>query len=80
MSAHSAALDMPTLSDVTPVRVTIQDARELGFCVGGTRSFMERHGLDFKAFLRDGLDATDLLATGDAMAERVVVHAQGKRT
>jgi len=62
-----------------PVRVTIQDARELGFCVGGTRTFMERHGLDFKAFLRDGLEAKDLLATGDAMAERVVAHAQGKR-
>jgi hypothetical protein len=40
---------------------------------------MERHGLDFKAFLRDGLEAKDLLATGDAMAERVVAHAQEKR-
>ena len=79
MSAHPAAPDMPSPSDTTPVRVTIQDARELGFCVGGTRTFMERHGLDFKAFLRDGLDAADLLATGDAMAERVEVHAQGKR-
>ena len=67
MSAHPAAPDLPTLSDITPVRVTIQDARELGFCVGGTRTFMERHGLDFKAFLRDGLDAADLLATGDAI-------------
>lgn len=80
MIANPAAPDRPTLPDVTPVRVTIQDARELGFCVGGTRTFLERHGLDFKAFLRDGLDASDLLATGDAMAERVVVHAQGKRT
>ena len=34
MSANPAASDMPSLSDVTPVRVTIQDARELGFCVG----------------------------------------------
>ncbi len=80
MSADPAAPDMPSMPDATPVRVTIQDARELGFCVGGTRTFMDRHGLDFKAFLRDGLDAADLLATGDAMAERVVVHAQGKRT
>ena len=79
MSAHPSAPDMPSPSDTTTVRVTIQDARELGFCVGGTRTFMERHGLDFKAFLRDGLDAADLLATGDSMAERVVVHAQGKR-
>lgn len=79
MSVNPVASDMPALPAVSPVRVTIQDARELGFCVGGTRTFMERHGLDFKAFLRDGLDAADLLATGDAMAERVVVHAQGKR-
>lgn len=79
MSALPVDPDKPTLPDFTPSRVTIQDARELGFCVSGTRMFMERHGLDFKAFLRDGLDASDLLATGDAMAERVVVHAQGKR-
>lgn len=79
MSANPAAPDTTSLSEASLVRVTIQDARELGFCVGGTRTFMERHGLDFKAFLRDGLDAADLLATGDAMAERVVVHAQGKR-
>lgn len=79
MSANPAASDTTSLSEASLVRVTIQDARELGFCVGGTRTFMERHGLDFKAFLREGLDAADLLATGDAMAERVVVHAQGKR-
>ena len=60
------------------VRVTIQDARELGFCVAGTRTFLERNGLDFKSFLKGGLDASELLATGDAMATRVVAHASSK--
>jgi hypothetical protein len=78
MTVQDMGSDVAAPSDNT-VRVTIQDARELGFCVGGTRTFLERHGLDFKAFLRDGLDAQDLLATGDAMAERVVAHAQAKR-
>jgi hypothetical protein len=78
MIQREVGTDVAVPSDNT-VRVTIQDARELGFCVGGTRTFLERHGLDFKAFLRDGLDAQDLLATGDAMAERVVAHAHGKR-
>ena len=57
------------------VTVTIDDVRAVGLCVNGSRAWFERHGLDFRAFLRDGLDAETLLATGDAMALRVVEHA-----
>ena len=56
--------------------VTITHVRAAGLCVNGSRAWFARHGLDFRAFLRDGLDAETLLATGDAMALRVVEYAR----
>jgi hypothetical protein len=50
--------------------------RELGYCNRGARAFFARHGLDWGAFLRRGLPAQTLEATGDAMALKVVTHAQ----
>lgn len=64
---------------MTPDRqITIDDVRAAGLCVNGTRTWFARHDLDFRAFLREGLDADTLLATGDAMAQRVVAHACGQ--
>ena len=62
----------------TDVTVTIDDVRAVGLCVNGTRAWFARHDLDFRAFLRDGCDAETLLATGDAMAQRVVEHARNR--
>ena len=63
----------------TDVTVTIDDVRAVGLCVNGTRVWFARHDLDFRAFLREGCDADILLATGDAMAQRVVAHAQERQ-
>ena len=60
----------------TDVLVTIAHVRAAGLCVHGTRTWFARQGLDFRAFLREGIDAQTLLATGDAMAARVVEVAQ----
>ncbi len=60
----------------TDVTVTIDDVRAVGLCVNGTRVWFARHDLDFRTFLRDGCVADTLLATGDAMALRVVEHAR----
>jgi hypothetical protein len=60
----------------TDLTVTINDVRAVGLCVNGTRTWFARHDLDFRAFLREGCDAATLLATGDAMARRVVDYAQ----
>ncbi|CAQ45379.1 hypothetical protein V3O09_07005 [Stenotrophomonas maltophilia] len=59
--------------------VTIAHVRAAGLCVNGSRVWFVRHGLDFRAFLREGLDAQTLLATGDAMAQRVVDCARQQR-
>lgn len=60
------------------VIVTIDDVRAVGLCVNGSRAWFARQDLDFRAFLREGLDAQTLLATGDAMAQRVVEHAEAR--
>lgn len=56
--------------------VTHADLRVLGYCNRGSRDFFDRHGLDWREFLHDGIDAEILLSTGDAMASRVVEQAQ----
>lgn len=60
------------------VIVTIDDVRAVGLCVNGSRAWFDRHALDFRTFLREGLDAETLLATNDAMALRVVEHARAR--
>lgn len=43
-----------------------------GFCLPKTRTWFGEHGLDFAAFIREGIDEAVLLATGDGMAEALV--------
>ena len=62
------------------VTVTVDDVRAVGLCAHGTRTWFARHDLDFRAFLREGYAADTLLATGDAMAQRVVEHARNRST
>lgn len=48
----------------------------IGFCGRGSRAWFRRHGLDWSAFVRGGIPASKLIATGDALALRVVEHAR----
>lgn len=66
------------MSELDDVVVTLADIRSSGlfYCAVGTRQFFRRHGLDFAVFLREGVPASALLATGDAMAERAVEAAR----
>ena len=52
--------------------ITINDIRKAGHCVAGARSWFSLHGLDFRLFLKEGLPAGTLLATGDQLAVDVV--------
>lgn len=54
------------------MRVTMTDAALAGYCARGVKRWFGDHGLDFRAFLRDGIDSDELLSTGDALAGRVV--------
>lgn len=59
--------------------ITITDVRRAGHCVSGARAWFERHGLDFRAFLRDGIPAADMLATGDGQGIQVVERTRARR-
>lgn len=62
-----------------PVIVTMRDVRSVHSCSRGAKAFGERHGLDWNDFLQNGIDASLLDATGDAMAKRITDYAR-KRT
>ncbi len=51
-------------------------SKRAGFCARGGRAWFARHGLDWTQFVRNGIDAEVLLATGDGLALAVVDHAR----
>jgi hypothetical protein len=64
------------------MRVTIDHFRTVpgfgpkpGFCASGGRAWFKRHRLDWSAFVKGGIDAEQLLATGDGLAQALVAHA-----
>lgn len=66
--------------------VTMQDLRTIpgltrrgGLCAPSSRAWAKRNGLDFRAFVRDGIDAEVLLATGDGFALKLVDWARQRR-
>ena len=54
------------------MKVTITDVRLAGHCVAGARDWFKGYDLDFKDFIRNGIDAEVLLALNDATANQVV--------
>lgn len=52
--------------------ITITDVRRAGHCVSGARRWFEAYGIDFKAFLTNGVPASVMMATNDALGMRVV--------
>jgi hypothetical protein len=57
---------------VSEVIVKTVHWRRYGYCLGPVcRRAFARHGLDFRSFVRNGISADLLEATGDAMAIRI---------
>lgn len=52
--------------------ITMNDIRATGHCTRGARKWFIANGLDFGAFLKQGLPASELLKTGDSLAQQVV--------
>ena len=59
--------------------ITMQDMRRVGFCSSVVEMFFDRQGLDYLAFLRDGIPAQVLLDTGSVFARKCVAAAQQAR-
>jgi hypothetical protein len=49
---------------------------QTGYCARGARAFAQHHGLDWAAFVAHGVAESVLVATGDALAMRLVQHAR----
>lgn len=56
--------------------VTVHHFRQARYCMKGSRTWFRRHGIDWNGFLINGVPASVLLATGDAMAEKPVAFAR----
>lgn len=54
------------------VIITAKDLRQAGHCIRGARPWFERHGMDFRKFIKEGIPAEEFLSKGDALAQRVV--------
>ena len=59
--------------------VTINDVRSAGHCAQGARAWFVGHGLDFRAFLRDGIPARQVAAMGDGLADQVITRTLERR-
>lgn len=61
---------------MTEARVTMRHIRQARLCASGARAFFARHGLDWSRFLREGILADELEATGSPMAAGVIAAAR----
>lgn len=61
------------------VIVRMEHVRAARMCSRGARAFFARHNLDWHTFIKDGLPAEVIAATGDAMALQVVEVARGRK-
>jgi hypothetical protein len=52
------------------------DEMEPRYCAAGVRRWAARMGLDWQAFLRDGIEIEQVEATGDAMALKLAEHVR----
>lgn len=51
-------------------------SKRTGFCRSGARAWFEAHGLDWRDFVRHGIPAGTLEATGDGLALALVKWAR----
>lgn len=54
-------------------------ARELGYCNKGIRAFCLRHNLDWRRFVTDGYEFSELSHINDAMLSKVMNYAKGSK-
>lgn len=61
---------------MSDIRVLPVDLPHAGLCVSAARTWFTAHGLDFRAFLREGVPIDVARATGCPLAERACVAAE----
>lgn len=54
------------------VTLELQDMSNASLCRRGGRRFFATHELDWAAFVRDGINVKEILATGDGLSQSTV--------
>lgn len=52
--------------------ITLKDVRASNLCSAGARHWFKKYNLDWMDFLKNGVPASKMLATGDALGRRLV--------
>jgi hypothetical protein len=60
------------------VRVHVRHVREAKICVKGSRAFFDKHELDWRGFLKDGIPVSRLEEIGDPIALRAAAVAMAE--
>ena len=57
-------------------QVHVLHIRACALCMKGARAWFEKHGLDFRTFIRQGYPASAIEAVGDELGNRVAAKAR----
>lgn len=58
------------------MKLTIDHARGAGHCASGIKKWFDSHGLDFREFLREGIDEERIVALDDGFGNQVIEEAR----
>lgn len=59
--------------------IYISDVRKAKLCIDGTKKFFKTHNLDFRDFVKNGIDEEIIAKIDDAMARLVLEVAHGRK-
>lgn len=60
--------------------ITVDDVRRAGHCIArGARPWFAAHGLDFRDFMKNGIDARTFHEKGDALSAKVIRRTLARR-
>ena len=59
--------------------LTVEDCVRAGFCVKGQVRFCRAHGIDYRAFVREGLTFERLSHIEDANLKRAMAQAESRQ-
>ncbi|SDY23711.1 hypothetical protein [Nitrosomonas sp. Nm58] len=60
--------------DTSDLKLTMQDLAECNLCARGSKRFLEKRGICFRTFLKEGLPLDRVIAWNDGSSNKVVEH------
>ena len=54
------------------MKIYINDVRRFGYCVRGIKKFCAMHNIDFKNFVKNGIDIAEIEDIDDAMLNKLI--------